>query len=65
MFIIVDEREMVTSGYASRFGSEGISSTGFCPEEFREWVETVAAPDLARSKPSCSAIAAIARVIRG
>ena len=46
LFIIVDEREMVTSGYASRFGSEGISSSGFCPEEFREWVGSATVPDL-------------------
>lgn len=37
---------MVTSGYASRFGSEGVSSAGFCPDEFREWVATVADADL-------------------
>ncbi|MEA2760482.1 MAG: two-component system, OmpR family, flagellar system response regulator FtcR, partial [Methylobacteriaceae bacterium] len=38
MFVIVDEREIVTSGYTSRFKREGVSSTGFCPDEFREWV---------------------------
>ena len=46
MLVIIDEREIVTSGYASRFGSEGVSSTGFCPDEFREWVTTVAESDL-------------------
>jgi DNA-binding response OmpR family regulator len=46
VFIIVDEREIVTKGYTSRFDREGISSTGFCPQEFREWVATVQQLDL-------------------
>ena len=46
MFVIVDEREIVTSGSTSRFKKEGVSSTGFCPDEFREWVGSVAEPDL-------------------
>jgi two-component system, OmpR family, flagellar system response regulator FtcR len=46
VFIIVDEREIVTKGYTSRFDREGVSSTGFCPEEFREWVATVQPLDL-------------------
>jgi DNA-binding response OmpR family regulator len=46
VFAIIDEREIVTSGYTSWFGKEGVSTTGFLPEEFREWVRTVAEPDL-------------------
>ncbi len=46
MLIIIDEREIVTSGYTCRFGSEGVSSAGFCPDDFREWVTTVAETDL-------------------
>lgn len=46
MLVIIDDREIVTSGYTSRFGSEGVSSAGFCPGEFREWVTTVADIDL-------------------
>lgn len=46
MLVIIDEREIVTSGYTCRFGSEGVSSAGFCPEDFREWVATVAETDL-------------------
>lgn len=46
MLVIVDEREIVTSGYTCRFSSEGVSSAGFCPEDFREWVTTVAEIDL-------------------
>jgi len=46
VLVIVDEREIVTTGYASRFGSEGVSSAVFCPEDFREWVATVADGDI-------------------
>lgn len=46
MLVIIDEREIVRSGYTSRFGSEGVSTTGFRPDEFREWVTTVADADL-------------------
>ncbi len=46
MLVIIDEREIVTSGYTCRFGSEGVSSTGFCPLEFQEWVATAADADL-------------------
>ena len=46
MLVIIDEREIVTSGYTCRFGSEGVTSAGFCPLEFQEWVTTVADADL-------------------
>ncbi len=46
MLVIVDERDMVTAGYACRFGSEGVSAASFCTDEFREWVTTVADADL-------------------
>lgn len=46
MLVIVDEREIVTAGYACRFGNEGVAAARFCPEEFREWVTTVADADL-------------------
>src|ERR1700730_6876870 len=46
MLVIIDEGEIVTSGYTCRFGSEGVSSAGFCPLEFQEWVATVADADL-------------------
>jgi two-component system, OmpR family, flagellar system response regulator FtcR len=46
MLVIIDEREIVTSAYSSRFGSEGVASAGFCPLEFREWVTTAADSDL-------------------
>jgi len=44
--VIVDEREIVTAGYACRFGSEGVSAARFCTNEFREWMKTVADTDL-------------------
>ena len=46
MFIIIDERELVTMGYHERFGCEGIASTGFSTDEFREWVKSAPDPDL-------------------
>lgn len=46
MLVIIDERKIVTSGYTCRFGSEGVSSAGFGPDDFREWVATVAETDL-------------------
>jgi two-component system, OmpR family, flagellar system response regulator FtcR len=47
MFIIVDERELVTNGYACHFGKEGISSTGFCSGQFIDWVDSAIEADLA------------------
>jgi two-component system, OmpR family, flagellar system response regulator FtcR len=46
MFIIVDERDLVTNGYACRFGQEGIASTGFRPGQFRDWVDTAVDGDV-------------------
>jgi len=46
MFIIVDERELVTSAYASRFGQEGVVSTGFGVEQFVDWVDSAREKDL-------------------
>jgi DNA-binding response OmpR family regulator len=46
MLVIIDERELVTTGYKCRFGSEGVASAGFCPEEFRDWVVSAADMDV-------------------
>lgn len=46
MIIIVDERELVTSGYESSFGREGISAMGFGSPDFTAWMSTVAPADL-------------------
>ncbi|HTV32259.1 MAG TPA: response regulator transcription factor [Methylocella sp.] len=46
MLVIIDEREIVTAGYSCRFGSEGVSSAGFCPPEFQEWMTSAADADV-------------------
>jgi two-component system, OmpR family, flagellar system response regulator FtcR len=46
MLIIVDERELVTSAYTSRFGQEGVFSTGFGFEQFVDWVDSAREKDL-------------------
>ncbi len=46
MFVIVDDRDIVKTGYASSFDREGVASTGLRPEEFQEWVAGVGKPDL-------------------
>jgi DNA-binding response OmpR family regulator len=46
MYIIVDERSIVTGGYASSFDREGISSAGIDPSEFRDWIGKVSENDV-------------------
>ena len=46
MIVVVDNRELVTSGYQSLFGREGVSATGFSASEFRDWVETAPETDI-------------------
>lgn len=46
MLIIVDERELVTSGYTCRFGQEGIASSGFCGGQFVNWVDNAVEGDV-------------------
>lgn len=46
MIVVVDERELVTEGYTSLFGREGVPSAGFDPHEFGEWVNTAADSDI-------------------
>ncbi|QGM97994.1 response regulator transcription factor [Methylocystis parvus] len=46
MFIIVDERDLVTNGYACRFGQEGVASTGFRPVQFKDWVASAGEGDV-------------------
>ena len=47
MLVLIDDREIVSVGYKSGFKNEGVSSTGLCPLDFREWVATVSDADLA------------------
>lgn len=69
MFVIVDDRQVVTEGYSSWFEREGVSSTGFAPHEFREWVETVGEGDLLAVEAfllgECPGRETLPRVIRG
>ena len=46
MIVLVDERSLVLEGYTSLFRREGFSSTGFCTDEFQDWVETAADSEL-------------------
>ena len=46
MYIIIDERSVVTGGYESSFQREGISSAGIVPTEFREWLSNVSESDI-------------------
>ncbi|WP_099864960.1 response regulator transcription factor [Pararhizobium haloflavum] len=46
MIVVVDERELVTEGFKSLFGREGVPSASFEPGEFEEWVSTAADTDL-------------------
>ncbi len=46
MIVIVDERDMVTQGYASLFDREGFSSAGFKVDEFDDWISSAGNEDL-------------------
>lgn len=46
MIVIVDERELVTDGYCSMFGREGVASAGFASREFDDWVTSAPEEDL-------------------
>jgi DNA-binding response OmpR family regulator len=69
MFVIVDDRDVVTEGFSSCFQREGVSSTGFCPRDFCEWVETAAESDLSAVEAfligDCSERETLPRKIRG
>ncbi|MCJ2010830.1 response regulator transcription factor [Methylobacterium sp. J-092] len=46
MYIIVDERPIVTNGYVASFGREGVASVGLYTEEFGDWIETAPKTDV-------------------
>ena len=46
MYIVVDERQIVTSGYAASFDREGVSSLGLFSEEFQGWLQAASDLDL-------------------
>jgi two-component system, OmpR family, flagellar system response regulator FtcR len=46
MYIIVDDRNIVTGGYTSGFGREGVSTAGIDPVEFGEWISKASESDV-------------------
>ncbi|MCB5177778.1 response regulator transcription factor, partial [Microvirga lenta] len=46
MYIVVDERQMVTAGYVASFDREGISSIGVFSGEFQDWLKAASSADL-------------------
>ena len=46
MYVIVDERPIVTDGYVANFSREGITSVGLLGDDFEEWLQTAPATDL-------------------
>ena len=46
MIVIVDERELVIDGYKTGFNRVGVSSAGFEPFEFQDWIGSVSKSDL-------------------
>jgi len=47
MYIIVDDRSIVTGGYSSGFDREGVSNAGIEPREFQEWISKASENDVA------------------
>ena len=45
MYIIVDDRDIVTGGYVSSFDREGVTTTGIDPLEFGDWLSTASESD--------------------
>ncbi|QFU17641.1 response regulator transcription factor [Microvirga thermotolerans] len=46
MYIVVDERQMVTAAYVAGFHREGVSSLGLYAGEFKEWLNAASSADL-------------------
>ncbi|NIX78402.1 response regulator transcription factor [Microvirga terricola] len=46
MYIVVDERQMVTAGYVASFDREGVSSLGLFSGEFKDWLGAASNSDL-------------------
>lgn len=46
MYIVVDERQMVTSAYVASFDREGVSSLGLFSGEFQDWLKAASSADL-------------------
>ncbi|MGO4707481.1 winged helix-turn-helix domain-containing protein [Microvirga sp. 2MCAF38] len=46
MYVVVDERQIVTAGYVASFNREGVSSLGLFSEEFPDWLQSASSSDL-------------------
>ena len=46
MYIIVDERNIVSGGYSSSLDKEGVSSAGIDPIDFKEWIDKLSDTDV-------------------
>jgi len=46
MYIIVDDRAIVTGGYSSGFDREGVTTAGIDPFEFSEWISKASEHDV-------------------
>ncbi|WP_438722025.1 response regulator transcription factor [Bartonella rochalimae] len=40
MIVVVDDRKLVTDGYATLFSREGVAATGLAPSDFSQWIST-------------------------
>lgn len=47
MLVLIDDREIVSTGYMGGFRNEGVSSSGLSPADFRDWVSGVSESDIA------------------
>lgn len=68
MYIIVDDRAIVTGGYSSGFDREGVSNAGIEPGEFQEWIAKASETDVAAVEAfligDCEGREGIPRMIR-
>ena len=68
MYIIVDDRNIVTGGYASSFDREGVTTTGIDPIEFGEWLRKASESDVEAVEAfligDCQGREALPRLIR-
>jgi DNA-binding response OmpR family regulator len=46
MYIVVDERQLVTAGYVASFSREGVPSLGLFAGEFQDWLRSASRTDL-------------------
>src|SRR6056297_164740 len=46
MYVIVDDRDLVTTGYRTGFDREGVAAMGFKPGDFHAWISAADDPDV-------------------